>query len=164
MAARVLVICCEPLPELLRDCRRVLAGVNDPDVSSALRTLPGSGPAGAPTLDPHELAAAGGVVFATGGRTPTLASSVAELLAATAPLWSRRQLEDRIVSGFTTADGPAGEEALSGLLRAACHWGSLLLPGPRAGTVTPEALYALGARMGRLAARAPSPVMTGPQR
>ncbi|MFJ8648271.1 hypothetical protein ACIRNI_19405 [Streptomyces sp. NPDC093546] len=170
MVARVLVVCCEPLITLLHTCRPLLAGLGEAGASPVVRTLPWAGPTGTPrspaparevpaALDPDELAAADGVVFATAGATPHLASSAAAMLAGTARLWAARQLEDRVVTGFTTAEGPAGEEVLSGLLRAACHWGSVLLPGPRPGAADPAALRALGVRMGGLAALAPSRAM-----
>lgn len=173
MDARVLLVCCEPDPQLLRACDSVLDGLKEQGARATVRALPGApGPGrsdgyartpGSPPapypgeLAAWELAAAGGIVFATAGSTPALSSAVSDLLVATAPLWSRRQLEDRVVTGFTTAAGPAGADALAGLLRAACHWGSLLLPGPPPGAATPRALHDLGIRMGRLAARAPVP-------
>lgn len=170
MPAYVLVICCEASPQLLRACGPARAGLSESGAASALRVLPGAAgqdpragtarPAPA-VLDTDELTTAQGVIFATAGAHAHLASTAAEFLATTAPLWARGQLRDRIVSGFTTADGPAGEESLAGLLRAACHWGSVLLPGPRPGAAAPRDLHALGARTGRLAARAQSPALAG---
>lgn len=161
MNARVVVICCEADPGLLDACAALIAGLRTGGADPALRALPGRGTPSCTALDPHELLAAAGIVFATAGRTTTLASDAADLLAATGPFWSGRLLEDRIVSGFTTAHGPAGERVLAGLLRAACHWGSVLLPQPRPGVASATELHGRGVRIATLAARVIAPTTAG---